>query len=111
MWPWENACRTLQVYDKKISESIILQLVEEDISPWSQLSKNMFYDKDNGLPKQSFSLFCTIPVLEKLPKWPQGNAHPISQDDEKNNMKLLGYSLWMGASNHGISYILWSVLQ
>ena len=64
----------------------------------------MFDDKDNGLPKQSFRLFCTIPVLAKLPQWPQGNSLPISWDDEKNNMKVLGYSLLMGASKHGLSY-------
>ena len=104
MQHWENAHYTLQVYDKKTYEAIILQLVEEAISPWSQFSKKMLNDKDNGLPKQSFRLFCTIPVLAKLPQWPQQNAHPISQDDEKNNMKMLGYSLLMGASNHGLSY-------
>ena len=60
--------------------------------------------KDNGLPKQSSRMFCTIPVLEKLPQWPQGNAFPISKDDEKDNMKVLGYSLLMGGSNHGLIY-------
>ena len=63
----------------------------------------MFDDKDNGLPKQSFKLFCTILVLANLPQWPQGNALPISQD-EKNNMKVLGYKLMMGSSSHGLSY-------
>ena len=69
-------------------------------------SKNMFDDKDNGLPKQSFRLFCTIPTLAKLPQRPQGNAFPISQDDVKNNIKVLGYSVLMGASNHGLSYLV-----
>ena len=66
----------------------------------------MFDDKDNGLPKHSFRLFCTIPVLVKLPQWPQGNSHPISYNDEKNNMKVLGYRLLIGASNHGLSYLV-----